>query len=373
VAAHGGGGAAGAWEVRDGEPVGLGGFQHPEPNNNVFRLALSADGRTAVCAHLNGAATVWEVPQVGPPRQRDPLTVAAGPLGQRPADALVVPAGGGSVMFADGVGGFQVWDLGAAGPKRRPLPARKESGARVLPGGRVYARWTGSQTELADAATGAAKVTVPEGVAFPAFLDEGETVLAAANGNRVKLWDVRPGVAALLGEAEAETNPHWLLAPGDGRTLLTGHHEPDGVALVRLWHWGDGKLTEAGRFRPDAPTGWRSADLSRTGTVLALGMNGATEVWSLAKPELARLLTVPGSGDAVAVSPDGRLLALDGGGGQLSVRSVETGRVTWSRKLPGPCGRLVFSPDGRHLVTTNANGTVYVLRLDGPPEAAGPQ
>jgi hypothetical protein len=41
----------------------------------------------------------------------------------------------------------------------------------------------------------------------------------------------------------------------------------------------------------------------------------------------------------------------------------------------GPPGgdvlQMLFSPDGRHAVTVNGNGTVYVLRLPPPPDPAG--
>jgi hypothetical protein len=32
--------------------------------------------------------------------------------------------------------------------------------------------------------------------------------------------------------------------------------------------------------------------------------------------------------------------------------------------LPGPVQALTVAADGRHLVTANGNGTLYVLRLD---------
>ena len=33
------------------------------------------------------------------------------------------------------------------------------------------------------------------------------------------------------------------------------------------------------------------------------------------------------------------------------------------QQLPGPAQKVVFAPDGRHIATANANGTVYILRL----------
>jgi hypothetical protein len=40
-----------------------------------------------------------------------------------------------------------------------------------------------------------------------------------------------------------------------------------------------------------------------------------------------------------------------------------TGSETGRFSLPGGVVGLTFSPDGRHLATTNMNGTIYILRL----------
>jgi WD40 repeat protein len=66
---------------------------------------------------------------------------------------------------------------------------------------------------------------------------------------------------------------------------------------------------------------------------------------------------------AIAVSPDGAVLAVWGpycsrielfGADRKALRTIE---------MPGPVERVVFAADGRHLLTENHNGTIYVLRL----------
>jgi hypothetical protein len=68
---------------------------------------------------------------------------------------------------------------------------------------------------------------------------------------------------------------------------------------------------------------------------------------------------------AVAVSPDGRTLALTDGT-DLSWWEVGTWQKLGGRSLPIKITRLAFAPDSRHLATANLNGTVYILRLDPP-------
>ena len=82
----------------------------------------------------------------------------------------------------------------------------------------------------------------------------------------------------------------------------------------------------------------------------------------------------------LAWAPDGKSLAGVNNAGQLHLWS-ETGdgrsdphRTTSSPRPPtrtltlGPPGgilsQVTYSPEGRHLLTVNGNGTVYVLRLE---------
>jgi len=63
-----------------------------------------------------------------------------------------------------------------------------------------------------------------------------------------------------------------------------------------------------------------------------------------------------------AVSPDGSLLAVAGGGQVAYVLSLESGKQKFQFHL-GPINGLAFTPDSRHLVTANGNGTAYIIRL----------
>jgi WD40 repeat protein len=64
-----------------------------------------------------------------------------------------------------------------------------------------------------------------------------------------------------------------------------------------------------------------------------------------------------------AASPDGQTLASAARDGKVILWEAATGAKYREWQLPGTVYRVAFADDGRHLITANANGTLYVLRL----------
>jgi WD40 repeat protein len=92
--------------------------------------------------------------------------------------------------------------------------------------------------------------------------------------------------------------------------------------------------------------------------------------WAAPHPQVRLMLGGPtGSGVnhvvySVAFSPDGTQVAVGGHGPEpLAVWDVAGGKRTRFWVFPGDVLAVAFAPDGRHLFTANANGTVYILRL----------
>jgi hypothetical protein len=64
----------------------------------------------------------------------------------------------------------------------------------------------------------------------------------------------------------------------------------------------------------------------------------------------------------LCLDADGRQLAWAGIRG-VGVIDLATRKTSWSWDAPGDVYWVAFTSDGRHLITHNANQTVYVFRL----------
>jgi WD40 repeat protein len=151
-----------------------------------------------------------------------------------------------------------------------------------------------------------------------------------ASRDDVRVWDLAGPPRPLLLQGAGKLAGMQAAFSPDGSQLAVACNNPD--AFVRLWDLGTGKL-----FNPRHPFGHLHAS---TG---------------------------------VAFHPDQRQLATSGTDGCVTLWHLD---ALWERRvirLGPPHGhiyQIAFSPDGRHLLSANGNGTVTILRLaDG---ALGP-
>ncbi len=128
---------------------------------------------------------------------------------------------------------------------------------------------------------------------------------------------------------------HSVVYTPDGREVVGG--SLDGISTV----WPDGRK------------------------VLAGSPNNVVRVWDARTGRSLR--TLPGLGGSVvslAISPDGRHIALGGSVPRclLQVRDLRTGRALWTIPVPreGEVPSLAFSPDGRMLARGGQNNTIYL-------------
>jgi len=182
--------------------------------------------------------------------------------------------------------------------------------------------------------------------------------LLAVTGERglVSLWDAR----TLTPAGRLAGLRHWTQAVAfspDGRLLAAGDVNGDGSA-VRIW---DVRRRVPTAFRSELPVA--AVAFSPDGRVLATaGMDKGVEVRDVRTGRLVAGLRTSEMARSVAFSPDGRQLfvgLLDGSGQFHATRDWQP----HGGRIRGQGQRLLyprFTPDGRTLATSSADGTVLL-------------
>jgi WD40 repeat protein len=416
-------------------------FAHGK-NDGVTCLAFSFDGsRIASAGRLEGGVRVWKVDD-GHLLHRFKSQALDPQANQIPA--LSFSPDGTALAATLQTGNLVIWDL-KTGRESQPFPTctLADGPLAFSPDGRTIATTGGRQVlHLWDRATGKDRIATPDAhediVGALLFLDGGKTLVSGSDDQTVRIWDLMGSPGRGTHQRMVLRHQGWvrtMAVSSDEKLLVTGTSYP-GEDSVYLWdlttgdrRWivpspGDGIYPIAIQFssKGDAVTaGWsdgtvRSWDvvtrrviattqreaavgagrdfpgnfahagiLTRDGSKLGTIGKAGARISDLAK---SGRVVASRSGDSMAVSPDGRTVAIAAHGRPKLIKMADgrehsDGRradstISWvdsesgheRREIVVPesyVNSLAFSPDGKFLGAATSfqweRGVIHIYRL----------
>ena len=342
-------------------------------HDKMLDAFFSSDGNTFVTASKEkqggNITRLWDA-QTGQLKIALSGFIVFGPI-QRSGFNLVITLADKELKF---------WNADTGELKKR-VPWYKGSFSRsiISDDGRLFVGYGGKKALLWETATGRliAELKPPQERNFivPWYVDikvwgavfsPDSKILATEDSlNSIQLWDTDTGRMRALLEGHGSTIYHITFSR-DGRMLASASR--DGTA--GLWD------VESGRLIHRLAAGNQIASRVRfnpEGTLLAVGYHTQARLWDVDSGQVRanltrhsdvnRLVLFGTYWDSVDImlSPDGRLL-LTVGNKSIKVWNTYTGDLVTT--LEGVHHLVAFSPDGKALAATGANGTVLVWTIE---------
>jgi WD40 repeat protein len=369
VAAGGADAVVRVWDVQTKSEVrGLRGH-----TDWVTSVGFTPNGRylASVAAEKDNSLRIFELPA---------LDTGGGSGGhQNAVNAVAVSPDGKQVATAGADQMIKLWDVKSGrelatlvGNADTPLALAFTGTDAVVLGGRVP---TGDSGRLHFWGTGPARLN------RSVVTGEVYTVVPAAAGPQIGVWAARPAVG------EKEKNHAYELYSAKGDLLLTVADKGRGVQAVaftpdlawalggdktgtlRIWDLGN-KGERSGGDWPLFQLGF--ADLGVTPDkkyLVAADEGGTVKVAGIEKRTVVASGTPhKGGTQAVLVSPTGKTFVTVGKDREVkawALTEFKDEKLTELRSwaLPVAVNGLAYTPDGKSVVTGNADGTAYILEL----------
>jgi WD40 repeat protein len=324
----------------------------------ALHLAFAPGGQLLASAGKDGAICLWD------PATGKELRQLKGPQ-QMPMTGLIFSPDGRSLASWHPGHGVILWDAGTGKRLRRyevqpgnfnfPAFAFSPDGQVLATGdrdGHVHLWETTSIEEVRQIPSPAV------GVAFVAYAPDGKSLAVASDDGRIRLY--APDTGQQLQTVQAHRRPlRALVFSPDGKTLASG----DDRGRIRLWDPATGKERLADGLREPFAGVAVAADGQ---TLLSVDFQSIRQ-WEAGTGKETRRLALPeGRIESLALSPDGRTVALMRDDHAIRLLETATGKELrhWLVQVEG-APLLTFSPDGTLLASVGA-GSPPVIRLWDP-------
>jgi WD40 repeat protein len=332
---------------------------------NVIGVGFSPDGQSIVSTGDDDKVSVWDV-KTG--TLRETLTGHAG--------RVFGPAFSrdGRTLYTVGLEGEAIaWDLGGT---RRFAPRFRAGSGNLDPksdidsavarfalspdGRRIATTELNGRTRVVDLVTGRRLFETPRArggrVLDVAWNPDGQTLATVGALGDVQSWHASDGSRAISFQGLFGQTAHAAAFNAKGTVLAAA---AEGGA-VYLWDARTGRPIGS-PLHTDVPA--YDLAFSPDGKELAAALlgNGVGYVWRLPSERLAFIVTIDDEvnrGDAVAFSPDGKLLATGGGSGLVRFWDAEKGKQVGGSLLAsaGYVLSVAFDPSGKLLTTAGTDG-----------------
>ncbi|TWH46734.1 WD40 repeat domain-containing protein [Sporomusa sp. KB1] len=202
-----------------------------------------------------------------------------------------------------------------------------------------------------------------EGITAVAFTPDGRYLVTAGRDALVHIWQL-PAVK-WVDSIKGQPGFVMALAAGQGGEMLALAC-PGGVLPARAWWWDGSYMTTKAQY-PGSLFSAASVALEKR-AVAGGGRDGRIRIYTLAGGSGGNKLWAAHNGpvQGLLYSGDGRLLVSNGMDGTIKVWQTDNGKQLWSIKEQGKL--LAVSQSGAFIILKSAQGTVAVrqLRLKKP-------